>query len=377
MAAMVGHGPTAGTLKGAIDGGTIWWVAPNHPQIVSSGIWRDLMRATADCRTAISVVDKRIELPGGGSITVKSADHEDSLRGPGLDGVVMDEAAFIKPEVWTDVIRPALTDKRGWAIFPTTPNGKNWIHKLFLKAKEREGWEAWQCPSAENPLVSQKELDDVLYEVGPRRFSQEHLAQFTDIEGALFPAHYFDDHIHASYWPSTFELSVIALDASMGADTKHGDYSALAFMGLSGGLLWVEMDLERRPPMKIVEDTYLMAQRYNPQAVVVESNVFQGLFAPLFDQWCQNRSLTPLPLHMLPNVKDKKEIRIQRLDPYLANKEIRFKPCRGCDLTIEQLQMFPDKDWHDDGPDALEMAIRTLLQITDYSPDLDVEYARV
>ncbi len=379
MAATVGHGPTAGILKGALDGGTIWWVAPAYPQIESSKIWRDLKRACRGAWTRCSEVDRTIDLPGGGSITVKSADNEASLLGAGLDGLIIDEASRIKPEIWRETLRPMLADKHGWAMFLTTPNGKNWFHKLFIQAKQMAGWETWQLPSSDNPLITAEELALILQEIGPRAFAQEHLAQFTDIEGALFPAEYFEDHIHADYWPDAFEVSVIALDPSIGSESRPGDYSAIAFAGLSGGLLWVEMDLARRPPVQMVQDVYEMAQRYQPITVAVESNGFQAVLGPLFDLWCRQQNVPPLPLAMLPNYKEKKGVRIQRLDPYLANKELRFFNCPGCEMTIEQLQMFPDKDWHDDGPDALEMAIRTLLQISQRAgaDDFELELARI
>ena len=55
------------------------------------------------------------------------ADDPDALRGVGLDGVVLDEAAFMKEEAWVNGIRPALSDRQGWAMFLTTPCGMNWI----------------------------------------------------------------------------------------------------------------------------------------------------------------------------------------------------------------------------------------------------------
>lgn len=375
MAAVLGHGPTPGDLRGAMDGGNIWWVAPTYPQIVSSGIWRDLKRSCRQAAVRISEVDRTIELSGGGTITVKSADNEESLRGGGLDGVVMDEAAFIKPEVFTDVIRPALSDKRGWALFPSTPNGKNWFYKLFTDARQRAGWQAWQLPSSDNPLVSEAELKDVERTLGPRNFAQEHLAQFTDIEGALFPSWYFEDHIWADRWPDAFDVSVMAIDPSIGSEAKPGDYSAIAFLGLSGGKFCVEMNLERRPPIQLVEDAVRMSHRLRPAVVAVESNGFQAVLGSLFQMYFERENLPPLPLAMLHH-HEKKIVRIQRLDPHLANKSIRFRRCAGGELTVEQLQMFPDKEWHDDGPDALEMAIRTMGEIVGGDSDFETEQVR-
>ena len=81
----------------------------------------------------------RIDLPGGGSITVKSADDPDSLRGVGLDGLVFDEAAFARREAWVNGLRPALADRQGWAVFLSTPCGQNWLHDLFVAAAAAAG----------------------------------------------------------------------------------------------------------------------------------------------------------------------------------------------------------------------------------------------
>ena len=80
-------------------------------------IWRNLKHSLRGAWLEKNENERRIVLPGGGSITVKSADNPDSLRGAGLDGVVMDEASFMAREAWTEGIRPALADRQGWAIF--------------------------------------------------------------------------------------------------------------------------------------------------------------------------------------------------------------------------------------------------------------------
>jgi predicted phage terminase large subunit-like protein len=77
----------------------------------------------------------------------------------------------------------------------------------------------------------------------------------------------------------------------------------------------------------------------------------------VFDLTCQIRERPPLPVNAIQN-SEAKRVRILRLDPHLAKRAMRFMRCPGNDLMIEQLQMFPDKGYHDDGPDALQMASR-------------------
>lgn len=111
-------------------GHTCWWLAPTYD--MAAHVWRDLKAAVAKLPgVTLHQTDLRIEFPGGGSIEVHSAHTPDHLRGPGLDFVVLDEAAFMPASVWPEVIRPMLVHSRGAALFLSTPNGKNWFYDLF------------------------------------------------------------------------------------------------------------------------------------------------------------------------------------------------------------------------------------------------------
>lgn len=358
---MRGHGPRRGVFRGAIDGGRVWWVAPNYPTIESSNIWRDLKRATKDAWIDKSEIDRTVYLPGGGSISVRSADNPDSLRGPGLDGVILDEAAFLKPDVWRTVIRQALADKQGWALFATTPNGQNWFYDLFRAASARPGWEAWQRPTSDNPLITPAELADMLEEVGPRRFAQENEAQFVAMEGACFPVEYFADALWCDRWPDKFEAGVMAIDPAIAA-TAMSDYSAVVYLGRTGGRYYVDCRMLKTHPLGLVEAVAAMCDQYQPVRIGVEANAFQAVLQPLFDLWCRQHKRDPLPIALVHN-HEKKEVRIQRLDPYLSQKKFSIIRNQHCKILVQQLMMFPQGE-HDDGPDALEMALRLMRHVT-------------
>src|SRR5262245_4546018 len=310
MASIAGHGPTLKDFKGAASGATIWWVGPTYKTIDNSHIWDDLQKACNGAWLDKREVDKRITLPGGGSITIRSAEDPNSLRGPGLDGVIVDEAAFLSVDAWENSIRPALADKQGWAILCSTPNGRNWFYERYCKAVEgRKGWKAWKLPSSQNPLVTSDELEDIKDQLGPRRFAQEHEAEPMQVEGAMWPGDYFGDDIWCDEWPDHFERKVIAVDPSLGA-SELADYSAIVFVGLTRGLFWIDADIERRSPGQIVEDTVRMCSHHEPDAVGVESNGFQTVLGDMFDNYCSQHNMPPLPLHMIHN-SEKKEVRIE------------------------------------------------------------------
>lgn len=182
-----------------------------------------------------------------------------------------------------------------------------------------------------------------------------------DAGGAEWPASYFGEWIWCApeHWPDTFDLRIVALDPSKGKSDKHGDYSAIVFVGVKNGLVYVDANLERRPPHQIVRDMLTMCSKYRPQFVGIEANQFQELLVHEFELQCGQRFTDTLGVHATPMVNTiNKIVRIRRLGPYIVNREFRFKrDSPGCHLLVDQLMDFPNAD-HDDGPDALEMAIR-------------------
>lgn len=171
----------------ACERGQAWWIAPTY-QVASIG-WT-LLKAMVRPIPGIEVreVDKRINFPGGGWVSIKTGDRPDLLRGESLDFVVFDEVADIKEEVWTEAIRPALADRRGKALFIGTPRGMaNWFYDLFLKG-EADGvvWASFQQPTTANPHIPPDEIEEARKDMHPLLFNQEFLAEFVVAGGQVF-----------------------------------------------------------------------------------------------------------------------------------------------------------------------------------------------
>lgn len=356
MATVRGHGPTRGTRRGAIDGGKIWWVAPDYP--TASEIWRDLKRATRGAWADKDEVERRVELVTGGSVSVKSAHDPDTLVAVGLDGLVMDEAARVDPSAWYGSLRPTLSDRQGWAVFISTPKGHNWFYKLYEHAGKTAEWARWQRPTSENPLIPAAELAQAKADT-PSFFRQEYEALFTDLEGAEWPAEYFDDHIWFDEWPRDLAVRGIALDPSCGKKDKSGDYRAYVWGGMDvAGNFWMDAQLTKRPLAQTVADGFEIYRQWPCDGFGIEANQFQELLAIDFMRVAAERAMT-LPLFKFNNYVDKK-VRIRRLGALLAQKKIRFKAnSAGTKILVDQLMCFgEDSKAHDDGPDAAEMLKR-------------------
>ncbi len=285
IACIEGHGPTELGLRGALDGGQIWWVAPTFPQGVL--IWRDLKKALKGAWTEKREKEMRIVLPGGGSITVKSADDPDALRGVGLDGVVLDEAAFMKEEAWINGIRPALSDRQGWALFLTTPSGMNWVHCLFAAAGRREGWARWQRPTSDNPIIPTDELAAAREDMGELQFAQEHLAQFVTAGAGMFKPEWFDARYEVLEddryrLPDGSVVSLAALSrfgvVDLAVSTKTtADYTVVGAFGMTddGTLLVLDIDRARREGPDICPAMRRMVDQHDLSALWVEKVGFQ------------------------------------------------------------------------------------------------------
>ena len=178
-------------MEVALKGGRAWWVAPTF-SIARVG-WRDIAASAKsfprEIEPTVSLANMQIDLANGGSIAVRSADNPQRLRGEGLDFLVMDEAAFVKPEVWQEVLRPTLTERKGSALFISTPIGRNnWFYDLWEVADEAENWERFQFATVDNPRIDPSEVEAARKEVGSIVFAQEYLAEFVDAgQGMLRP----------------------------------------------------------------------------------------------------------------------------------------------------------------------------------------------
>lgn len=182
-------------FRRAAEGGRVWIVGPDYPRAqIDWRIVKGFALQLPFCEVKES--EKRIEFPSGGFLEVKSAHGEDRLRGPTLDLVVVDEAAFIDEERWTKELRATLSVRKGEALFLSTFDGKNWFHGLYERGQEnhpdhREGWKSWRHPSIDNPHIDDAEIEEARLELPPDVFAQEYEADPLVKAGAIFDREWF------------------------------------------------------------------------------------------------------------------------------------------------------------------------------------------
>jgi hypothetical protein len=136
----------------------------------------------------VNRAERTIEFPGGGYLGIYSMDSPDSIRGEAFHLVIMDEAAMIAEEAWTDAIQPTLADHGGSAILISTPKGRNWFHREYTRGLAGDdGCQSWRAPSSDNPNPNiQNAAHQARERVPDRTYRQEWLAEFVEHTGEVF-----------------------------------------------------------------------------------------------------------------------------------------------------------------------------------------------
>ena len=120
----------------------------------------------------------RVDYPNGGQVRLYGADNPDALRGIYLDGVVLDEYADMDPRVWSEIIRPALADRQGWAVFIGTPKGRNAFYDMWRRSQSEEGWFSLMLKASDTGLIPESELALARRDLSAEQYAQEFECSF-------------------------------------------------------------------------------------------------------------------------------------------------------------------------------------------------------
>ena len=237
---------------------------------------------------------------------------------------------------------------------------------------KKDAWDFYQQhgPSmAEGAAVLWPEVEDLYTlmclraESGHSAFEREKQNSPINPELCEWPEDYFNESVWFDAWPKNLTAKTMSLDPSKGGDARRGDYSAIVMLGVDRqGIIYVEADMARRPTPQIVADGVERYALFAPDVFGIETNQFQDLLQGEFETEFRRRGILaarPAPIDNRTN----KLVRIRRLGPYLAGRRLRFKNnSPSTRLLVEQLKQFPVAD-HDDGPDAVEMAVRLAAEL--------------
>lgn len=215
----------------------IMYIAPSY-RMARQIVWDDLKTKLINLNWLKSKNENGldIKLKNNTTISLRGAENADALRGVGLDYVIFDEVADINKEVWTTIIRPALSDKLGHGFFCGTPKGKaNYLYDLYSNAKFEKDWNSWSYTTVQGGQVSQDELELARNELDPKVFRQEFEASFETFDGVIY--HNWSRNRNVKRWQ--YPLPSIL---HVGVDFNTSPLSAIVMAGHGDGL-WAIQEL--------------------------------------------------------------------------------------------------------------------------------------
>ena len=297
-------------LEVGLQGGRAWWVAPSFP-IAQVG-WRPLRRIGANLPGSdVRLAEMSVMMANGGEVRVRSADNPDSLRGEGLDLAVLDEAAFIKSDAWSEALRPALSDKLGRALFISTPRGRNWFWEQYQRGvREEDDYKSFHFTTAANPTIKASEIEAARRELPEIIYRQEYLAEFIDDSGGVFR------RVQEAARVQSLEAPIANHNYIAGVDVAASvDYTVVIILDIATHEM-VFMDRFNRVDYNVLIDRLeAIYKRWNISSMKIEAN---SIGQPVIDQLnIRNMSIIPFT-----TTAATKQMIIQNLQAAFENADI-------------------------------------------------------
>jgi phage terminase large subunit-like protein len=359
----------------APEGSAVVYVAPTLGQARQIA-WDALLDQGREIIKSAHVNQLDITLVTGRKIHIRSAENPDTLRGLKLYFAVLDEAAFIKDDsTWTKIIRPALSDLEGDALFVSSPDGRNWFHDLYKYAESGDDndWVSFHFTTKDNPTIPAKEIEAAKKTLSTLVFKQEFEASFSTSGQTLFKEEWVKEAKepkHGSY--------VIAIDlagfeeVSKNASTskKRLDESAIAVVKINDedGSWWVKEIQHGRWDIKETAEKILkVITEYEPISVGIEKGALKNAVLPYlsdlmrkYNKFCHISDLTH-------GNRKKADRIVWSLQGRFEHGRILLNPDHDFSEFKEQLLLFPTVGVHDDLIDALSYVDQ--LAVTSYNFD--------
>jgi len=265
-------------IKFKLDLGLFVYIAPFLKQAKLIA-WARLKQRLEPLRIAGAIEINESDLSvtfkhNGAVIRVIGGDNPDAIRGVRLDGCVIDEVAQIKPEVWMDIVQPALSDRKGFAMFIGTPAGINLFSEIYYKAEGLPEWHAARYTVYDTGAIDPDEVARLKRDMAETSFAREYLCDFTAAgDDQLISLADAEEAARREYKPKEFDHAPLIL----GVDpARFGDdrsvivrrqglqcFTPLVYRGIDN------MDLAARVAAQIEE--------YNPDAVFIDSGAGAGV----------------------------------------------------------------------------------------------------
>lgn len=259
----------------AYRGWRVAWMVPTYKN--GRPLWRfverHLLPLAMRREARLNRSERVAELARGGFLGIYSADSPDSILGEAFHLVVIDEAARVPEELWTEAIQPTLADYGGKALLISTPKGRNWFWKEWQRGRDGDPLvRAFQAPSSDNPNPRiQAAADAARDRVSERTYRQEWLAEFIEDGGEVFR----NVRACAADAPAGGERFVMGIDWG-----RDHDYTVVTVMDVAARAMVACDRYTNIPTEQQIGRVVALYERYRPEVIVAERN---SLGAPLID----------------------------------------------------------------------------------------------
>ena len=332
---------------------------------------QDVIKAAHENTAVLTLVNDR-------KIYLKGSDRPDTLRGVGLEYVVLDEYASMKPEVWEMILRPTLADVKGGAMFIGTPAGKNHFYDLYTEAQKDDDWEAFQYNSTDNPYIAADEIEAAKKSMSSMAFRQEFEASFETFSGGIFKEEWF----HTSKEPEEGNY-VIAVDPAgfeavekeRGLKGSKLDETSIAIVKIDRDKWWVKDILHGRWGIKETAKKILKAADINGATTVgIETGSLKNAIMPYLEDEMRTENRFVHIDELRHGGKKKTERITWSLQGRLEHGQISFNEDRDWKVFISQMLDFPNHLSHDDLLDSLAYIDQVSIADFAYSIQMDDEW---
>jgi len=339
--------------------GHVFYVAPTQGQ-ARDIMWQTLLELGHPVIDSSHINNLQIKLINGTTISLKGADRPETMRGVSLKFLVMDEYADMKPDVWEQILRPALADQKGEAMFIGTPMGRNHFYDLYKYAElsEDETYQSWHFTSYDNPILDPDEIDIAKKSMSSYAFRQEFLASFEATGSEMFKEDWvqFDEEEpdDGDYYIA-IDLAGFEEVGKKKSKNSKLDETAIAITKVcDNGDWYVDNIIYGRWDLNETATKIFQAVRdYRPVSVGIERGIAkQAVMSPLMD--LQKKYNKFFRVEELTHGNKKKTDRVMwALQGRFENGVITLNKGEWNSRFLDQLFQFPDALTHDDLVDAL------------------------
>jgi phage terminase large subunit-like protein len=361
----------------APEGAAVVYVAPTLGQARQIA-WDALLEQGKEVIKSAHVNQMDVTLTTGRKIHIRSGENPDTLRGLKLYFAVIDEAAFVKEEIFTKIIRPALADLRGEAVIVSTPDGRNHFYEWFKLGQEGSNpeWKSWHFTTKDNPTIPPEEIEEARKTLSSFVFKQEFEANFSNAGQEIFKEEWLKKGPEPQYGSYIIAIDLAGFEEvgkNPSASKSRLDETAIAIVKITDeGDWWVKSIEHGRWDVKQTAAAIINVIRdHQPIAVGIERGALKNAVLPYINDAMRKTNVYAHIQDLTHGNKRKQDRIAWALQGRLEHGRISFNEDEDWRDAFDQIAMFPTSGVHDDLVDALSYADQ--LAVSSYQSDYEDE----